>query len=207
MFMLYSKLLSSALVEGKLKVELSKFREYYEEIENKFQSDKNSIENMSSLSIYDDISKSERDYYDIELHHLDIHRKSCLVTLYSYLENFLNYFCEYLYKLNERKLKHTDLSGTGIFRSRLYLLKVEGVDFDQMNDGWRQIKGFNLVRNNIVHESGKVGKDNLIKFINTNEHLSINDFNDVRIESAYIHEVINIIESFILNIHVQVFID
>jgi len=205
--MLYSKLLSSALVEGKLKVELSKFREYYEEIENKFQSDKNSIENMSSLSIYDDISKSERDYYDIELHHLDIHRKSCLVTLYSYLENFLNYFCEYLYKLNERKLKHTDLSGTGIFRSRLYLLKVEGVDFDQMNDGWRQIKGFNLVRNNIVHESGKVGKDNLIKFINTNEHLSINDFNDVRIESAYIHEVINIIESFILNIHVQVFID
>ena len=188
--MLYSKLLSSALVEGKLKVELSKFREYYEEIENKFQSDKNSIENMSSLSIYDDISKSERDYYDIELHHLDIHRKSCLVTLYSYLENFLNYFCEYLYKLNERKLKHTDLSGTGIFRSRLYLLKVEGVDFDQMNDGWRQIKGFNLVRNNIVHESGKVGKDNLIKFINTNEHLSINDFNDVRIESAYIHEVI-----------------
>jgi len=205
--MLYRKLLSSALVEGKLKVELSKFREYYEEIENKFQSDKKSIETIRNSSIYDDLSEFERDYYDIELHHLDIHRKSCLVTLYSYLENFLNYFCEYLYELNERKLKHTDLNGTGIFRARLYLLKVEGVDFDQMNDGWNQLKGFNLVRNNIVHESGKVGKDKLTKFINTNEHLSINGFNDVRIESAYIREVINIIENFILNIHVQVFVD
>lgn len=205
--MLYRKLLSSALVEGKLRVELSKFREYYQEIENKFQSDKISIESMGNLSIHDDINEFERDYYDIELHHLDIHRKSCLVTLYSYLESFLNYFCEYLHKLNERKLKHTDLSGTGIFRARLYLLKVEGVDFDQMNDGWNQIKGFNLIRNNIVHESGKVGKDKLTKFINTNENLSINNFDDVRIESAYIHEVIDTIENFILNIHVQVFID
>ncbi len=205
--MLYKKLLSPALVKGKLKVELSKFRNYYEEIENKFQLDKKSMENMRNSPIYDDLSEFERDYYDIELHHLDIHRKSCLVTLYSYLENFLNYFCEYLYELNERKIKHTDLSGTGIFRARLYLLKVEGVDFDQTNDVWNQLKGFNLVRNNIVHESGKVGKDKLTKFINTNKYLSINDFNDVRIESAYIHEVINIIENFILKIHVQVFID
>lgn len=205
--MSHRKLLSSALVEGKLKVELSKFREYYQEIENKFQSDKKSIEDMRDSSIYDDMNEFERDYYDIELHHLDIHRKSCLVTLYSYLESFLNYFCEYLYELNGRKLKYTDLSGTGVFRARLYLLKVEGVDFDQMNDEWNQIKGFNLIRNNIVHESGKVGKDKLIKFIDTNENLSINNFDDVRIESGYIHELIDIIEGFILNIHTQVFIE
>lgn len=205
--MSHRKLLSSALVEGKLKVELSKFREYYQAIENKFQSDKKSIEDMKDSSIYDDMNEFERDYYNIELHHLDIHRKSCLVTLYSYLESFLNYFCEYLYELNGRKIKYTDLSGTGIFRARLYLLKVEGVDFDQINNRWNQIKGFNLIRNNIVHESGKVGKDKLIKFIETNENLSINNFDDVRIESGYIHELIDIIESFILNIHTQVFIE
>ena len=205
--MSHRKLLSSALVEGKLKVELSKFREYYQEIENKFQTDKKSIVDMRNSSIYDDMNEFERDYYDIELHHLDIHRKSCLVTLYSYLENFLNYFCEYLYELNGRKLKYTDLSGKGIFRARLYLLKVEGVDFDQINNRWNQIKGFNLIRNNIVHESGKVGKDKLIKFIDTNENLSINNFDDVRIKSDYIHELIDIIESFILNIHTQVFIE
>ena len=205
--MLHKKLLSSALVEGKLKVELSKFREYYQEIENKFQTDKKSIVDMRNSSIYDDMNEFERDYYNIELHHLDIHRKSCLVTLYSYLESFLNYFCEYLYELNGRKLKYTDLSGTGIFRARLYLLKVEGVDFDQINNRWNQIKGFNLIRNNIVHESGKVGKDKLIKFIETNENLSINNFDDVRIKSDYIHELIDIIESFILNIHTQVFIE
>lgn len=45
------------------------------------------------------------------------------------------------------------------------------------------------------------------KFIDTNENLSINDFDDVRIKSNYIYEVINIIEDFILNIHTQVFID
>ena len=205
--MSHRKLLSSALVEGKLKVELSKFREYYQAIENKFQSDKKSIEDMKDSSIYDDMNEFERDYYNIELHHLDIHRKSCLVTLYSYLESFLNYFCEYLYELNGRKLKYTDLSGTGIFRARLYLLKVEGVDFDQINNRWNQIKGFNLIRNNIVHESGKVGKDKLIKFIETNENLSINNFDDVRIESGYIHELIDIIEDFILKIHTQVFIE
>lgn len=205
--MLYRKLLGSALVEGKLKVELSKFREYYREIENKFQTDKESIVDMRSSSVYDDMNEFERDYYNIELHHLDIHRKSCLVTLYSYLEVFLNYFCEYLYELNGRKLKYTDLSGKGIFRARLYLLKVEGVDFDQMNNEWNQIIGFNLIRNNIVHESGKVGKDKLIKFIDTNEHLSVNNFDDVRIESAYVDELINIIEDFILKIHTQVFIE
>lgn len=205
--MLHRKLLSSALMEGKLKVELSKFREYYQEIENKFQTDKKSIVDMRNSSIYDDMNEFERDYYDIELHHLDIHRKSCLVTLYSYLENFLNYFCEYLYELNGRKLKYTDLSGKGIFRARLYLLKVEGVDFDQMNNEWNQIIGFNLIRNNIVHKSGKVGKDKLIKFIDTNENLSVNNFDDVRIESAYIYDLINIIENFILNIHTQVFIE
>ena len=205
--MSHRKLLSSALVEGKLKVELSKFREYYQEIENKFQTDKKSIEDMKDSSVYDDMNEFERDYYDIELHHLDIHRKSCLVTLYSYLESFLNYFCEYLYELNGRKIKYTDLSGTGVFRARLYLLKVEGVDFDQMNDGWNQIKGFNLIRNNIVHESGKVRKDKLIRFIETNENLSINNFNEVRIKSGYIHELIDIIENFILNIHIQVFIE
>lgn len=205
--MLHRKLLSSALMEGKLKVELSKFREYYQEIENKFQTDKKSIVDMRDSSIYDDMNEFERDYYDIELHHLDIHRKSCLVTLYSYLENFLNYFCEYLSELNGRKLKYTDLSGKGVFRARLYLLKVEDVDFDQMNKEWNQIIGFNLIRNNIVHESGKVGKDKLIKFINTNESLSINSFDDVRIKSDYIHEVIDIIEGFILNIHTQVFIN
>ena len=205
--MSHRKLLSSALVEGKLKVELSKFREYYQEIEKKFQTDKKSIEDMKDSSVYDDMNEFERDYYDIELHHLDIHRKSCLVTLYSYLESFLNYFCEYLYELNGKKLKYTDLSGTGVFRARLYLLKVEGVDFDQMNDGWNQIKGFNLIRNNIVHESGKVRKDKLIRFIETNENLSINNFYEVRIESGYIHELIDIIENFILNIHIQVFIE
>ena len=112
-----------------------------------------------------------------------------------------------MYELNGRKLKYTDLSGKGIFRARLYLLKVEGVDFDQINNEWNQIIGFNLIRNNIVHESGKVAKDKLIKFIDTNENLSVNNFDDVRIESAYIHELINIIEDFILNIHKQVFIE
>lgn len=72
--MSHRKLLSSALVEGKLKVELSKFREYYQAIENKFQSDKKSIEDMKDSSIYDDMNEFERDYYNIELHHLDIHR-------------------------------------------------------------------------------------------------------------------------------------
>ena len=45
------------------------------------------------------------------------------------------------------------------------------------------------------------------KFINTNEDLSVNNFDDVRIESAYTHELIDIIEGFILNTRRQVFIE
>lgn len=193
---------------GKFMVDLSNFRQYYKEVETKFHDDKNAIKGKqdSTLSIdWDEFNDLHNDYYTIELHHVDIHRKSCLVTLYSYLESFLNYLCECLYKLNDYSVKHTDLEGKGITRARLYLDKIVGVDFNKINSEWASIKNLNLIRNSIVHNSGKSDREKIDRIIKNEPDLSLDMFNEIRIKDSYINEAINQIEVFITLIHEQVF--
>ena len=193
---------------GKLRVDLSNFREYFKEIETKFQTDKNVIEekqdSISSVD-FDEFNDLYNDYYNIELHHVDIHRKSCLVTLYSYLESFLNYLCECLYDLNGYSVKYTDLKGHGIFRAKLYLDKVVGVDFKKINPEWTKICNLNLIRNSIVHNSGKSDKEKTNKLIKSEPNLSLNMFNEIRIKDDYVNEAISQIELFLRLIHEQIF--
>lgn len=193
---------------GKFMVDLSNFRQYYKEVETKFHDDKNVIKGKqdSTLSIdWDEFNNLYNDYYTIELHHVDIHRRSCLVTLYSYLESFLNYLCECLYKLNDYSVKHTDLKGSGVFRARLYLNKIVGVNFNEINSEWVNIKNLNLIRNHIVHNAGKSDKEKTNRIINEEPNLSLNMFNEIRIKDNYIDEAINQIEVFLTLIHEQVF--
>jgi hypothetical protein len=193
---------------GKFRVDLSNFREYFKEIETKFQTDKNVIkgkqDSIPSID-FDEFNDLYNDYYNIELHHIDIHRKSCLVTLYSYLESFLNNLCEYLYKLNNYQVEYTDLEGKGINRARLYLDKIVGVDFNKINSEWASIKNLNLIRNSIVHNSGESDREKINNIIKNEPNLSLDIFNKIRIKDNYIDEAINQIEVFLTLIHEQVF--
>ncbi len=193
---------------GKFIVDLSNFKQYFKEIETKFYTDKNTIKEKqdSILNVdFDEFNELYNEYYNIELHHIDIHRKSCLVTLYSYLESFLNHLCECLYKLNNYPVEYTDLEGKGIIRARLYLDKIVGVDFNKINSEWASIKNLNLIRNSIVHNSGKSDREKIDRIIKNEPNLSLNMFNEIRIKDDYINEAINQIEVFLKSIHEQVF--
>lgn len=193
---------------GKFMVDLSNFRQYFKEIETKFYTDKNTIKEKqdSILNVdFDEFNELHNDYYNIELHYIDIHRKSCLVTLYSYLESFLNHLCDYLYKLNNYQVEHTDLRGKGITRARLYLDKIVGVDFNKINSEWESIKNLNLIRNSIVHNSGKSDGEKINRIIKNEPNLSLDMFDEIRIKDNYINEAINQIEVFLTLIHEQVF--
>ncbi|MFC6203571.1 hypothetical protein ACFPZK_02440 [Psychrobacter urativorans] len=193
---------------GKFIVDLSNFKQYFKEIETKFYTDKNTIKEKqdSILNVdFDEFNELYNEYYNIELHHIDIHRKSCLVTLYSYLESFLNHLCGCLHKLNSYQVEYTDLEGKGITRARLYLDKIVGVDFNKINSEWASIKNLNLIRNSIVHNSGKSDREKIDRIIKNEPNLSLNMFNEIRIKDDYINETINQIEAFLTSIHEQVF--
>ena len=87
----------------------------------------------------------------------------------------------------------------------LYLDKIVGVDFNKINSEWASIKNLNLIRNSIVHNSGKSDREKIDRIIKNEPNLSLNMFNEIRIKDDYINEAINQIEVFLKSIHEQVF--
>ncbi len=94
-----------------------------------------------------------------ESNFVNTHRKSLLITIFSYFETVLNQICDDVSKSiigNNLKPKH--LKGTGIIRSHLYLIKVAKFDWTHLGNDWNYIQNVRKLRNNIVHNGGLLPK-------------------------------------------------
>jgi len=185
-------------------IRLEGFRTYTEELENKFQEDKESLltKQNSSLS---ELTHEERervksnlsdDYYTIEEIYIGQYRKSTIVSIYSFLEHSMNHLCELCQEFNALSLKHEELSGAGIERARLYLQKVVKINFELLNTEWSELKALNKVRNRIVHADGALD-DGLLRIIKRTPGLSIKYYNNLIVDRAYVDSSITIVESFL----------
>jgi len=110
----------------------------------------------------------------------DILRKSLFTTCYSYLEDSLNRYGDYLYKHNTYKLTLSDLKHDGIVRAQVYLKKVVGINFPDQTPTWMDIKQYNLIRNFIIHNNGKIKGDPnklepIMKFIDDHPSITLKD--------------------------------
>jgi hypothetical protein len=92
---------------------------------------------------------------------------SFIIVLYSFIEIGMNYLCRAGQIDKDLKLGYKDMKGTGIYRAKLYLEKVIGLDLHVNKNPWREIKAISKIRNTIVHHDGFIDeeliKDSIVK--------------------------------------------
>lgn len=141
-----------------------------------------------------------------------IFRSSFFVTCYSFIEYQLIDINDYLEKEYKYKLNLNYFGKRkNILLARTYLKKVANIDFPDTNDYfadnkdcWNRIIKFNTIRNNIVHNGGRLDQgddnDNLKKiksFIADNpSKISIGNYNRINLSKEFIFHVIDTIDSF-----------
>ena len=99
----------------------------------------------------------------------DMHRRSCIITLYGLIEKGFKEFCEKVAPTGST-LKPKDLAGrSGIDQYKNYLTKVCGLSWDKLNPEWEFIStNFRKIRNAYVHDPSNAEEksDDYLKLLN-----------------------------------------
>lgn len=96
---------------------------------------------------------------------------SFFVMIYFHLEAELTRHCHVLEKRSQEKLSLSDIVGSGVQKAMTYLVKVHGIGFSVGGSPeWEKIQSFNLLRNCIVHNQGRLDeafsqREKLLKFV------------------------------------------
>ena len=193
---------------------LEEFRQYTQEIESKFDADKDelarrysdSVNGLSAEEVNEVNDYFSDDYYTIEEIHVGLFRKSTLVSIYSFLENAVNRLCRNLARKNSYSFALNDLKGEGIVRARNYLEKSAGADFNLLNGEWSKLLKLNKVRNCIVHCEGDVSASkiaSIAEMINATPGLSLRNERLITVERIYIDACITTVEEFLEKLYNQ----
>ncbi len=185
---------------------LKGFRAYTNEIEVKFENDihnlaeKYGLKNTEIEYSDDRITKilMSEEYRNISDVFIETYRSSTLISVYSFLENSMRSFCDIVHVFNEHPIGLRDLAGDGIERSKIYLEKLEKIDFNEINGTWANIKNLNLLRNCIVHTEGDTlnfrNETKIKHIVSGNKYLSLKRDREIVIEREYIDFIINEVE-------------
>lgn len=186
----YTKKIEEHLEDQKLKIEERNEKEY-----NKIDGDKEVEKILTNLSVRLGYGR-----------HIEIFTKSAIVSIYTYLEFLLDDFCKKVHKHEEMKISPKDFSGSGIFRSKLYLSKVVFINFDKVNSEWEEIIKFNEIRNFLVHSNGVASsseaKTKILKTIDGVVGVSLKR-DHIKVSQSYIYKTLSTIEKFLKEIEVQ----
>jgi wyosine [tRNA(Phe)-imidazoG37] synthetase (radical SAM superfamily) len=109
-----------------------------------------------------------------------------LIWLYSFFENKLKEYCDFIEKHSKHKIKVKDFGRRGIERYEKYLRLVNGIDSPLLSKHWSEISKYAAVRNLIVHNNSSLiqNKEKALNeqpnynIISKNEFLMINDDNE-----------------------------
>lgn len=105
----------------------------------------------------------------------NILNQSIYLTVYSNFENEFFNLCEWCQDVEGLKIGPRDIKGQGyIGQCRKYITNVLNVNLDSLNQNWTEIRKFQLIRNSIAHNNGKLKspKDDIITFINNSNGIS-----------------------------------
>jgi hypothetical protein len=196
---------------------LEEFRQYTQELETKFNIDKNKlsaahderIKNLTEQEIMEAGEYFYEDFHIIDEIYIGMYRKATLVSLDSFLENSLNILCRNLCSINNYSIMLEDLKDKGIIRAKNYLKKIAKIDFSQLNGEWGNLQSLRILRNCIVHCEGNIklsgSKAKLQNIINNNCGLSLKYERDIQIERGYIDFSITQMENFLEKLFRQAF--
>ncbi|WP_375320663.1 hypothetical protein [Aliivibrio logei] len=205
------------MLKSHIVLKLRDYKEYISDLESKFSNDRNVLldefKKESAQYSKDDWKLIEDfyadDYSEIKDTRLVLYRQSTLVSLYTYLESSLHLFCLYSRKRNGFVVNVSDYRGEGIVRSKEYLEKHGVLDVSLINGSWSNLQSFNKIRNCLVHCNGDLltykNKKQIISIVNNNKFLSLKEESSLIITKEYVDFIINEIESFLLEVHKQIF--
>ncbi|MBX9636659.1 MAG: hypothetical protein K2Q45_03820 [Nitrosomonas sp.] len=130
--------------------------------------------------------------------HIEIFTKSAIISIYTYLEFFLDDFCMKIHELERKSTSPRDFPGNGIFRSRRYLDKVLFIDFVNLNPQWEKLTNLNKIRNFLVHSNGVLTteetKVNICKTIKNISGIKLED-DHLEVSPNYIRDILSVIEN------------
>ncbi|TSA28308.1 hypothetical protein D4R71_01015 [bacterium] len=209
--------LIALIIKKRVKIRLDGFRDYTQELETKFEHDKEilvkSYEN-STKELDDGESDLLNDlfsdnYFMIEEIYIGIYRKSTIVSLYSYLEHTMNFLCNYIHEANNYPVSLVDLRGEGIIRARNYLDKLANINFLSLNGEWCHLMSLNKIRNCIVHCEGDLEAstktEQLRNIVNGSKFLSLENDRYLKIMKGCVEFYIEKVEEFINKLYNQIF--
>ncbi len=137
----------------------------------------------------------------------DLHRESLLITLFNFLEHQLNSLCKILYESIDSDLKLNEVYGHGVERALLFLTKVAKINLSSFGYELPEIKGVNLVRNNIVHSGGRLPEDSnskVNKFISSTSSLSGVESGHIVIHPEFIAHFIKVLIDFFIKLDIEI---
>jgi hypothetical protein len=130
---------------------------------------------------------------------------SLFLSIYSNYESKLNQICLIIMQMDNLELSPKDLKDSGLTRTRKYLQKVAKYDLSISDESWLSSEKYNLIRNILTHNEGKLEKSNhkykdLHKFIISNKNLSVDKLDRIIITKNFVLEV----EQYFYNIYLTI---
>jgi|MDSW01.2.fsa_nt_gb hypothetical protein len=196
------------------KNELMNFEDFHAETEESWQTINKNLESKIDRIIERHPAEREEiiEHFSLDLHEKQekfpsIHRRSLVITIYSFLENTLNELCNTLSESVDSNVVLTDLKGRGMERALSYLSKVAEFDLSKMGGTLSYIKNINRVRNFIVHNGGVLPSEPEQKvniFIASTENIFGNPGGNIRFESTFISEMIEVFIRFLNELDIEV---
>lgn len=139
------------------------FNTFYKLIEDSVKNQSDEIKNRYNKEKIDVKPEDEHDFeeYFIDLSYgLDEFQqtlyKSFLISIFSYIDYYLAYFCEAIFRRNNIIFSHRDLKGDGASKAVKYIEKTLGIDFPQDKITKESFRVIKLIRNLFTHNNGYV---------------------------------------------------
>ncbi|WP_339249087.1 hypothetical protein [Paenibacillus sp. FSL P2-0136] len=132
-------------------------------------------------------------------------RNSLLVSIFSYFENQLVLLIKSIQINNNIELNLSDLRGTGVEKTQIYLRKICGVDISFDSKNWQYVKNAIQIRNCIVHNGGDIEeyskKTELRRIIGKLENVFEGGNYIIVVNNKFCFEIIDVMELILLDLY------
>lgn len=135
----------------------------------------------------------------------NLQRWGALITLFTFFETTMEDLCDLFAHELGLTVNVRDLKGQGVERAVQYLQKVVGLQFDNTNATWREIKIIQKIRNMIVHHAGKFAEQaeerdrDILGYVEESKKLTYQT--EVTLLDGFLSHVVDLFEREFLLIH------
>lgn len=117
-----------------------------------------------------------------------IQRAAAFLAIWGVFERHIDELCREVALAGSFRVKLNDLAGRGLVRSRLFLLRVAGLEGDWAHAHWSEIQSLRQVRNIFAHGDGHIAVHQQAQrtYVERSSHMSLNDDGVVQLAASFL---------------------